>query len=114
MMPRRHALLQLLFFYAKIKKGGAKQQLREEVFGRFFVVFLFLRHGNKMTVFGGVLSRLLLWQLLGLLTVLSSKSGKFNPFLDPSLNDISSHTLDQCFCEVNAIKCSISKFLLHV
>ena len=56
-----------------------------------------------MTVFSGVLSGLLLWQLLGLLTVLSSKSGKFNPFLDPSLNDISSHTLDQCFCDVNAV-----------
>ena len=32
------ALLELFFFYAKIKKGGAKQQLREEIFGRFVVV----------------------------------------------------------------------------
>ena len=65
-----------------------------------------------MTVFSGVLSGMLLWQLLGLLTVLSSKSGKFNPFLDPSLNDISSHTLDQCFCDVNTVNVVLASCLI--
>jgi len=66
-----------------------------------------MRHGNEMIVFAGVLGiRQLLWHFLGILVVVCETSGgHFNPFLDPSLNDISSQALDQCFCEVNNNKC---------
>ncbi len=39
-----------------------------------------------------------LWLLLGVLH--ETSGGNFNPFLDPSLSDVSSLALDQCFCEV--------------
>ena len=53
-------------------------------------------------MFAGVLEFQIPWRLLGILLVVCETSGgQFNPFLDPSLNDISSHALDQCFCEVN-------------